>query len=109
MDGVGKPMDNEWVFRPHRFADITGLREGDTVKAADCVLSIIHEYGIMKGAPASAARLVFLNKADTPHRLNVARKIAALLNKKKNAGLRRVIIGQAMHEPPVLEYRDLHQ
>lgn len=108
LDGVGKPLDNEWVFRPHRFAEITGLSEGDIINAADCVISIIHESGIMKGAPGGAERLVFLNKADHPDRLGVARKIAALLEKKKDAGLRRVIIGQALHEPPVIEYRDLH-
>jgi probable selenium-dependent hydroxylase accessory protein YqeC len=106
---VGKPLDNEWVFRPHRFAEITGLSEGDIVNAADCVISIIHESGIMKSAPGGAERLVFLNKADHPDRLGVARNIAALLEKEKDAGLRRVIIGQALHEPPVIEYRDLHQ
>jgi probable selenium-dependent hydroxylase accessory protein YqeC len=109
LDGVGKPLDSEWVFRPHRFAEITGLSEGDIVKAADCVVSVIHENGIMKGAPGDAARLVFLNKADQPDRVAIARKIAALLEKEKDAGLHRVIIGQAIHEPPVLEFRDLHQ
>ena len=109
LDGVGKPLDNEWVFRPHRFAEITGLSEGDIVNVADCVISIMHGSGIMKGAPGGAERLVFLNKADDPDRLGVARKIAALLEKKKDAGLRRIIIGQAIHEPPVIEFRDLHQ
>jgi probable selenium-dependent hydroxylase accessory protein YqeC len=109
LDGVGKPLDNESVFRPHRFAEITGLRQGDIVNAADCVATIIHESGIMKSAPGAAERLVFLNKADRPDRLEAARKIVALLETEKNAGLRRVIIGQALHEPPVIEYRDLHR
>ena len=107
LDGVGKPLDNEWVFRPHRFGEITGLGEGDIVDAADCVASILHENGIMKDAPKGADRLVFLNKADHPERLRTARKIAALLENQKDAGLRRVIIGQALHEPPTIEYRDL--
>ena len=109
LDGVGKPLDNEWVFRPRRFAEITGLSEGEIVNAADCVNSIVHESGIMKGAPGGVERLVFLNKADQPDRLGVARKITALLEKKKDAGLHRVIIGQAKHDPPVIYYRDLHQ
>ena len=108
LDGVGKPLDSEWVFRPLRFGEITGLRAGDTVKSVDCVTSILHEGGIMKGAPGGAERLVFLNKADIPQHLIVAREIAALLKKNKKTGLRRVIIGQALHEPPVIEYRDLN-
>ena len=108
LDGVGKPLDNEWVFRPHRFADITGLSEGDTVNANACVISIIHENGILKGAPGGAERLVFLNKADHPDRLGIARKISLLLEKEKDAALRRVIIGQTLHEPAAIEYRDLH-
>jgi len=51
--------------------------------------------------------LVFLNKADRPQRLSIAREIASLLEQKKDAGLQRIIIGQALHDPPVVEYRDL--
>jgi probable selenium-dependent hydroxylase accessory protein YqeC len=107
LDGMGKPLDKQWVFRPHRFGEITGLHHSEIITEIDCVSSILHENGIMKGAPGGAVRMILLNKADHPERLAVARKIVSLLERKKNTGLQRIIIGQVLQEPAVIEYSDL--
>jgi probable selenium-dependent hydroxylase accessory protein YqeC len=107
LDGVGKALIDKWVFRPHRFSEITGRGDGEMVTESDCVMAVIHKNGIMKGAPSGTKCLLFLNKADRPGRLAVARKIVRLLAEKKDSGLQRIIIGQALHEPPVIECYDL--
>jgi len=107
MDGVGKPLTDEWVFRSHRFAEITGLTQGDRVTETACITCMLHEKGIMKGALEGIERFVFLNKADESDGLAKARKIAALLGTRTDTGLQRIIIGQALFEPPVIEFMNL--
>lgn len=109
LDGMAKPLNEKWVFRPRRFGEITGLRHNEIITEIDCVSAILHENGIMKGAPVGAVRMILLNKADHPERLAVARKIVSLLEKKKDTGLQRIIIGQVLHEPAVIEYCDLRK
>ncbi len=103
LDGVGKPLNDQWVFRPERFAKITGLQPGEFVSAESVATVVLHQNGIIKGPSGRALRFVFLNKADHPKRLAIGRDIAALIRSQKNSGLKRVVIGQVLHEPPVLE------
>ena len=109
LDGVGKPLNDHWVFRPERFAEITGLHPGEAVNEASIAAVVLHEQGLMKGASGRVERYVFLNKADLPKGLVKGRAIAALISSQKNSGLNRVVIGQAAHEPPVLEYCDVNR
>jgi probable selenium-dependent hydroxylase accessory protein YqeC len=108
LDGVGKPLNDKWVFRSERFAEITELRLGEAVSEASVAASVLHEKGIMQGASSRVERFVFINKADQPKRLLTGRSIAALISTQKKAGLNRVVIGQAEHEPPVLEFWDVN-
>jgi probable selenium-dependent hydroxylase accessory protein YqeC len=108
LDGVGKPLNDQWVFRPERFAEITGLQPGEAVSEASVAAAILHEKGIMKGASGHVKRYVFLNKADQPMGLATGKAVVALICSQKKAGLNRIIIGQAAHEPPVLEYFDIN-
>jgi probable selenium-dependent hydroxylase accessory protein YqeC len=105
---VGKPLSDNWVFRPELFARRTALFPGRTVTADAIAEALVHPDGIMKGAPASALRLAFLNQADLPGALRAGRRIAALLARRRVAGLNRVVIGQILFEPPVLECTDMN-
>ncbi|MCP4695036.1 MAG: putative selenium-dependent hydroxylase accessory protein YqeC [Desulfobacterales bacterium] len=59
LNSVGKPLSEEWVFRPGLYAGITGLNLGEPVTEASIAASLVHDQGIMKGCPAGAARIAF--------------------------------------------------
>ena len=61
----------------------------------------------MKNAPGQCRRLIFLNQADAPGALSAGREIAGKLLRDGDAGSRRVIIGQALADPPVVEVYDV--
>ncbi len=105
LNSVRKPLSDEWVFRPDLYAEITGLAPGDPVTEASIAASITHDQGIMKGCPAGAARIAFLNMADNPARLEAGRTTAQLLREDKRSRLKRIVIGKALRDPPVVEYR----
>lgn len=108
LDGVGKPLNADSIFRPDQFGHITGLIEGEPVTAADCVTSILHKNGIMKDDSSRAERIVFLNKADQSGRMTIARQITRLMTEKYPTDVQRVVIGQVLQDPPVLEFLDLN-
>ncbi|MCP4689886.1 MAG: putative selenium-dependent hydroxylase accessory protein YqeC, partial [Desulfobacterales bacterium] len=103
LNSVGKPLSDEWVFRPELYIEITGLAPGDPVTEASIAASITHEQGIMKGCTADVARIAFLNMADNRARLEAGRTIVQLLLKNKNNRLKRIVIGKALRDPPVVE------
>ncbi|MCP3955657.1 MAG: putative selenium-dependent hydroxylase accessory protein YqeC [Desulfobacterales bacterium] len=102
-----KPLSDQWVFRLKRFAQLTGLEPGAKITAAAITASLCHPEGIFKGFPGTSERIVFLNQADTPERLEAGRRIAAgLAEQYPPSGIRRVILGQLLFDPPVVEIYD---
>ncbi len=61
LNTVGKILSDEWTFRSKLNAEITGLFLDEPVTEASIARSITHDHGIMKGCPAGAARIAFLN------------------------------------------------
>ena len=108
LRGIGKPLGADWVFRPGLYAELTGLKPETPVTETSVAMAIAHKNGIMKGCPASAQQLVFLNLSDERSQLNAGRKIARLLKESDRHSLKRVVIGKALHEPPVVEYYDMN-
>ncbi len=116
LDAVGRPLGEKWVFRPELYADITGLSLGESVTEASVGVAIIHEKGMMKkfgirnsesGISGNRAvfRFVFLNKADHPGGPEAGRKIAGFLEKHNNeSALKGILIGKALHDPPIMKY-----
>ena len=92
LEAVGRPMAAPWVFRCQHYARLTGLKPGAPVSAESVALVLTHPGGMTKGAPDSARRCVFLNKADTPRRLAVGRRLADLLLAAPG-GPERVVVG----------------
>jgi len=107
LNGAGKPLNDQWVFRHKRFVQLSGLAYGSAVTEAAIVAVLVHNKGIFKNAPAAAVRIAFCNQADVPRNLASGRQIARLLIDKKITGLNRVVIGQTLFDPPVLELYDL--
>jgi probable selenium-dependent hydroxylase accessory protein YqeC len=107
LNAVGRPLTEQWVFRHDRFCELTGCAPGSDVGEAAIADILVHNEGIFKSAPSSARRIAFFNQADVPPNLAAGRRIARLLSKRENTGLRRLVIGQTLFEPEVLEFYDL--
>ncbi|UCD81874.1 MAG: putative selenium-dependent hydroxylase accessory protein YqeC, partial [Desulfobacterales bacterium] len=108
LNAVGRPLNERWVFRHRQFREVTGLELGTDVTDTAVIDVLVKENGIFKQAPVKAARLVFCNQADIPENLAAGRRIAQILRKKKNTGLMRLVIGQTLCDPPILEVHDLN-
>jgi len=104
LAGVGKVLDQEWVFRPELFAKLTGLKIGAPVTEEAAAASLRRKEGIFKGAPRKARKAIFLNMADRPGALITGRRIAALLRRGEETRFERIAIGKALHDAPVTEY-----
>ena len=79
LDGLGKPLGEETLFRAEIWARLTGLALGAPISAESLVRAIVHQDGLAKGCPDGARRCLFLNRCDTPGRRAQARRIVALL------------------------------
>ena len=106
LSGIGQPLTDQWVFRPERFAELAGISRDAAVTETAVANVFTHKNGLFKKAPAAAARIVFLNQADTPGTRAAGRRIARLLTEKINTGLKRVVIGRTRADSPVLEFHE---
>lgn len=85
LEALGRPFSRETVFRDERFREITGCLPGQRLSAPIVAGLLFHPLGLFKGAPDSAQRIVFLNKADLLTDAEEAEEMAHL------------ILGQSLH------------
>ena len=107
LNGVGQPLDPEWVFRHEQFMQLSGLAAGATVTPAAIVNVLVNEMGTFKTVPTNSVRIAFCNQADVPQNLAAGRQIARMLIQKERTEIDRVVIGQAIFDPPITEIYDL--
>jgi probable selenium-dependent hydroxylase accessory protein YqeC len=107
LRAMAKPLTGEWVFRPERFAALSGAAPGGVVDAADVAAVLAHPDGGLKGAPAHAKVIVFLNQADDPADFRNARRIAERLPPRPPGRIGRVVAGRLRRAPIALEVIDL--
>ncbi|MDW7661361.1 MAG: selenium cofactor biosynthesis protein YqeC [Bacillota bacterium] len=62
LDGVGKPVSDEWIFRMEKFCEITGAHLGDTIEVSHLIRLISDSNGLGKGIPNQAEVILLLNK-----------------------------------------------
>jgi probable selenium-dependent hydroxylase accessory protein YqeC len=108
LNCAGRRLSDQVVFRHGRFIQLTGLAGGSEITESAIIAVLEHEKGIFKNAPAQAIWIAFFNQADSTQKLAAGQRIAQVLIKKKMAGLQRVIIGQTLADPPVIEVYDLN-
>ncbi|MCP4198862.1 MAG: putative selenium-dependent hydroxylase accessory protein YqeC [Proteobacteria bacterium] len=106
LDSVGEPLDEKSVFRPELFSRISGIGMGATITAQGIVNALEDEQGLLKNCPPRAIKMLFLNKADTPKRLETGQKIARLITENRTLELTRTLIGKARSAMPVIECHD---
>jgi len=107
LKGVGQPLTKRLVFRHERFARLTGLSLGSTVTDTAIADVLVRDDGLFKGFCPEIMRIAFLNQADVRDNLSAGQRIARIVSKRKSTGLSRVVIGQILSDPPVLEVYDL--
>lgn len=98
---VGKPLNRQWVFRPHLVSDLTGLAPEAKISASAIAKLCMDHNGMLKNAPDQAKRYIFLNQADLPGRLAAGEQVARLLTRYARKSLNGVLIGQTLCEPIV--------
>jgi probable selenium-dependent hydroxylase accessory protein YqeC len=106
LDALGRPLNDAGVFRPDRFARISGAKMGMPVTAVCLARGVVHPEGMFKGRPKDAMAVVFLNKADTRRAVTRGREVAAAVKQMKSPLLHRLVIG---HLSPVPEILEIHQ
>jgi probable selenium-dependent hydroxylase accessory protein YqeC len=107
LNGVGQPLTERLVFRHEHFARLTGLRLGSNVSDSAIADVLVRDDGLFKGFCPEVTRIAFFNQADVRANFSAGQRIGRILSKRKNTGLNRVIIGQILFDPPVLEVYDL--
>jgi molybdenum cofactor cytidylyltransferase len=77
LSALGKPLDEDWVHRPERFAELSGLTPGNLIMAEGLVRVLTHAAGGLKDIPLEARRVVLLNQAEEPLRQSQAAGMSA--------------------------------
>jgi probable selenium-dependent hydroxylase accessory protein YqeC len=107
LAAVGRPLTDQWVFRPLEYGRATGLASGDLVTEASIAKAITDASGLFKGSPRQARRLVFLNLVDAADGAAVGHRVVAALKAIRASDLERVVLGMPLERKPVLTYYDL--
>jgi probable selenium-dependent hydroxylase accessory protein YqeC len=98
VDGIGRPLDEETVFRSAIASRLLDLPMGSTV-TEEAVARLMME--LIKGGPAGARVVPLINKVDIPGGRGKAEKLAHYLLALDPPGIRRVVLGQLQHTPAV--------
>lgn len=79
LSALANPLDADWVHRPERFAELSGLAPGSPITAEGLVRVLTHPSGGLKDIPVHARRVVLLNQADEPVRQSLAAGMSSVL------------------------------
>lgn len=98
LDGVIE----EVCHRPERVSQLTGLDQNDRLTTAAMAALLTHEQGGLKGVPAGARAVPFVNKGETGAQVKAARQVARLALQAAPQ-IEQVVIGAVRTERPVRE------
>ena len=102
---IGKPLNDEFVHRAERVAELTGRREGDLVTPEDLAVIFTAAGGISQGSEGKAI-IPIINQVDDDRSLETATE-AARLALAKSARFDRVILTclhrGSSHRTPVVD------
>ncbi len=97
---LGSPLNEQTVFRAGRYAELTGLLEGQTVTIESVRDMLLHPLGGLKNIPSGAQKAVLFNQAED----SVTRGIIEYIVPDLLAGgYDRVIVGGVKRAPDALE------
>jgi len=103
IDAVGCRLTEEDVFRPEIVSRLLGLPLGEVVSAEAIAFLITHPQGIIKGSPAQARIIPFINKVDLDEGLSKGRDLASKILAMSHPQIEQVVLGQAQSPEPAVE------
>ena len=101
LDVVGKPLDEQWVFRAEIFSNITKLPLAQKITGAEIAEILIHDMASIKTVKPDVIKIAFLNKADNIHLKETGNEIAALIGQGDRNHFHRVIVGELKGVPAI--------
>lgn len=107
VNGLGQPLGEETVFRAELWASRGRVALGSPVDAESLASNLIHAEGPLRGCPAGANCVVFLNRTDTPERRAQAAQVAALVAAEPRIG--RLACGSLLPRPTILDVISLRE
>lgn len=102
LSALGKPLSAEWVHRPERFAQLSGLAVGDIITPQALQQVLMHPQGGLKNIPPHSRRVVLFNQADSEELQSIAQKMADTLLDKYQA----IIVGSFSQSIEDEEHRE---
>jgi len=94
LRGLEKPLTKDWVHRPEKFVELSGLLPGEKVTGYALVKVLLHEEGGLKNIPTGVRRIVLLNQADNPR----LKSQAKIISKQLIPGFHSSIIASLLNE-----------
>ncbi len=79
LDGIGRRLTEESVFRCAEYSALSGIEQGGTVTAEGAGRVVADRQGLFRGTPEGAERIVLLNKAESADRRSAGQAMAELL------------------------------
>jgi probable selenium-dependent hydroxylase accessory protein YqeC len=98
LDALGEPLGPSVVFRPERFARLTGMAPGQRLTAEGLVPLFLEPAGLFRGSPDTARRIVFLNKADLLTDPGPSGELARSILEPPDSRVERVVIGSLLKD-----------
>ena len=98
IDVLGRPLDEQYVFRSQIAARLLDAPIGTTV-TEEIIARLLAE--LIKNRPEKARVIPFINKVDLPGGLEKARALAAHLLGTGGAKIERVVLGRVQNSPVV--------
>ncbi len=102
IDAVGCRLTKEDVFRPEIVSKLLKLPLGEVISAEAIAFLITHPQGLIKGSPALARIVPFINKVDLDKGLLKAKDLASKILAMRHPRIEQVILGQAQLPEPVV-------
>lgn len=91
IQSCGILINENNIHRSKIFCEITGAKEGQTVKIEHLFKIIMHPRGLLKGAQGQ--KILYINKIEDPNHLILARLLVVKINFKNKKLLNKVFIG----------------
>lgn len=104
LQGLGKPLTEEFVHRPEKFGEYSGLHPGEEITDNALVKVLLHKNGGLKNIPSGARRIVLLNQADTSRLQSKGKDISEQLVPTYNSSVIASLSGEKVGFPIITNH-----
>ena len=108
LGAIGRPLDIQWVYRPERYAAVSGLGLGRPVTPASVAAAAAHPEGLFKNSPSHARKMLFLNTAGNRSTEAAGEEIVDHIRQVSgHAGIHGMVLGCPLEAHPVVAYHPM--